>query len=229
MSQFKKLLLVFSMLFLASNAYGQNQVYIDQIGNGSQIDVTQTGDGNTLGTATVKTVLYGDTQQITISQIGAGNTSNINIQGVGAHLTSNVTGDSNTVDVSCGASGGAGAACTDSIISASVTGSGNHFNVTGGAKSTFGVSAVGSSNTVTINSSTTNLNGATASIQTLGGDGNSITLSQSGPAAINGFNTTVNLTGSSNTIGITQSGTVDSTVNLVSTGTNNLINIRSGN
>lgn len=229
MSALKRLVLSVSILFLTTVAYAQNQVYIDQVGNGSQIDVNQQGDGNTLGNSTNKTVLYGDTQQITIQQIGAGNTSNINIQGAGARLTSNVIGDNNIVDVACGATGGAGAACTDSIISASVTGSGNNFNVTGGAKSTFGVTAIGGSNTVTINSNTTNMNGATASIQTLGGDGNHITLSQSGPGGINGFNTTVNLTGSSNTVGITQSGTVDSTVNLLSNGTNNLITIRSGN
>ena len=50
-----------------------------------------------------------------------------------------------------------------------------------------------------------------------------ITVSQSGPAGSNGFTADVQVTGSSNTIGVTQSGTVDSNVSVHSTGSNNNI------
>jgi hypothetical protein len=71
--------------------------------------------------------------------------------------------------------------------------------------------------------------GARASVTTTGGDGNAITVSQTGPAGAFGFDAMVDVTGASNTIGVNQSGTVDSTVHIKSTGSNNTITVRSGN
>jgi hypothetical protein len=226
MAQFKRLLLTFGIILLASVAHAQNSVYIDQIGNNSTIDVTQTGIDNVLGNNTNKAVFYGDSQGVTISQIGSYNTSVMNVQGNGTTLSSLVTGDSNQVNVSCG---NTGPLCNQSAITASATGDQNTINITGGAKSTLGASVTGSNNTVNVTSTTTNLNGATATVTQTGGDTNNITVTQNGPAGLNGFQARVDVTGGGNVIGVTQGGTVDSTVNIKSAGSNNNITVHSGN
>lgn len=226
MATVKRLLLAIGMMLFISAAVAQNSVYIDQIGNNSSIDVTQTGIDNVLGNNTNKAVFYGDSQGVTITQIGSYNSSVMNVQGNGTTLVSNVTGDSNQVNVSCG---NTGPLCNQSSITATATGDQNVINVTGGAKSTFGASVTGSNNTVNVTSTTTNLNGATASVTQTGGDANNITVSQNGPAGLNGFQTTVDVTGGGNVIGVTQTGTVDSTVNIKSVGSNNSITVHSGN
>ena len=206
MKQFLKLLLALS--FMATTpvfAQSQNTVYIDQIGSSSTIDVTQTGSNNVVGDEVNKTIFRGN----------------------GAQLTSNVTGSFNTVNASCGAA--PTTACTDTVITANVTGNTNSVNITSGAKSLATADVTGDNNTIGITSSTTNLLGARARVTTTGGNGNAITVSQTGTAGLNGFDATVDITGGSNTIGVTQSGTVDSTVNIKSVGSNNSITVRSGN
>ena len=228
MKQFAKLLLALSLMATTPVfAQSQNTVYIDQIGSSSTIDVTQTGANNVVGNETNGTVFRGNSQLVMITQIGSNNNSVFNIQGNGAQLTSNVTGSFNTVNASCGAA--PTTACTDTIITANITGNTNQVNVTAGAKSLATVDATGDNNTIGINSTTSNLLGARARIATTGGNGNAITVSQSGTAGLNGFDATVDVTGGSNTIGVTQSGTVDSTVNIKSVGSNNTITVRSGN
>jgi hypothetical protein len=228
MKQFLKLLLALS--FMATTpvfAQSQNTVYIDQIGSSSTIDVTQTGSNNVVGDEVNKTIFRGNSQLVMITQIGSNNNSVFNIQGNGAQLTSNVTGSFNTVNASCGAA--PTTACTDTIITANITGNTNNVNITSGAKSLATVDATGDNNTVGITSSTTNLLGARARVTSTGGNGNAITVSQTGTAGLNGFDATVDVTGGSNTIGVTQGGTVDSTVNIKSVGSNNSITVRSGN
>jgi hypothetical protein len=214
------------MVFFGSVAMAQNSVYIDQIGNNSAIDVTQTGIDNVLGNNTNKAVFYGDNQGVTISQIGSFNTSVMNVQGSTTTLNATVTGDSNKVNVACGVTG---SLCNQSAITAAATGDNNTINISGGAKSTLDASVTGDGNTANIVSTTTNLNGATAKIIQTGGDANSITVTQNGPAGLNGFQAKVDVTGGGNIIGVTQTGTVDSTVNIKSNGNNNNITVHSGN
>jgi hypothetical protein len=228
MKQFFKLLLALSLMATTPVfAQSQNTVYIDQIGSNSAIDVTQTGSNNVMGDETTKAIFRGNSQLVMITQIGSNNNSVFNIQGNGAQLTSNVTGSFNTVNASCGAA--PTTACTDTVITANITGSTNNVNITAGAKSLATVDATGDNNTVGITSSTTNLLGARARVTSTGGNGNAITVSQTGTAGLNGFDATIDVTGGTNTIGVTQSGTVDSTVNIKSVGSNNTITVRSGN
>lgn len=226
MAQFTKLLLALGIILFSSVAQAQNSVYIDQIGNNSSIDVTQTGIDNVLGNNTKKAVFYGDSQGVTITQVGSYNSSIMDVQGNGTTVVSNVTGDSNQVNVSCGTTG---PLCNQSAITATATGDQNTINITGGAKSTLSASVTGNNNTANISSTTTNLNGATATIMQKGGDANNISVTQNGPAGLNGFQATVDVTGGGNVIGVTQGGTVDSTVNIKSQGSNNSITVHSGN
>ena len=226
MEQLKKLLLAFGMVLVAFVANAQNSVYIDQVGNNSNIDVTQSGTDNTLGNNTTKSVFYGDSQGVTISQIGNSNNSVINIQGVGITLSSQVQGNNNTVNATCGQTGGL---CNNAAITASAVGDNNTINVTGSAKSIVGASITGSGNTANVSSITTNLNGSNATVTQTGGDANHVTVTQNGPAGLNGFQATVDITGGGNIVGVTQGGTIDSTVWVKSQGSNNNITVHSSN
>jgi hypothetical protein len=206
-----------------------NQVYIDQVGNNSNISVTQTGGDNALGDSTNVAIMHGNSQSITIAQIGAVNSMALNVQGAGTTVSSTVTGNSNTVNIDCG-SGNVhkASACADSTITANVAGSNNDVGINAGSKSTHDTEITGDRNTVHTDSITSNLLGARSSITATGSD-NSITLSQNGAAGGNGFEATIAVTGSSNTVGVSQSGTVDSKVNITSVGSNNTIAVTSGN
>lgn len=224
-----QLLLVAAVTLTLGSAKAQNSVYIDQVGSNSTISVSQTGSENQAGNPTNGTILHGDSQTVSIQQIGSLNSAAVNIQGAGVTANISANGSSNNMTVNCGATGGAGAACTDSNISSVVQGDVNQVDITGGAKSALTANVTGSHNTVGITSTTSNMNGAIASATVTGGDGNNVTINQNGPAGLNGFSATVSVNGASNTVGVQQSGTVDSTVTINSSGSNNNIHVVSGN
>ena len=60
---FNKLLGIAVLTAFALPAFASD-VYIDQAGSGSTIDITQTGDGNKVGNSTTATTLTGDSQDI---------------------------------------------------------------------------------------------------------------------------------------------------------------------
>lgn len=219
-------------LIISSPAGAQslNTIYIDQVGSGSIIDVTQTGANNSIGTSTSNAIrLTGNNQLVTIAQIGSSNTGFFGVQGPNVILSSTVVGNLNNVSLTCGTDPtGNNNNCADSTITANVTGSNNTANVIVGSKSTSTINIVGDTNTAAINSNTSNLFGSKAAIQAIG-NSNNVTIAQNGPAGLNGFDAAVSVDGSSNTIGITQTGTVDSTVHVNSQGSNNNITVRSGN
>ena len=77
------------------NAAG-NSVYVDQIGDGSTINITQTGNSNSLGSANSKATFNGNNNTINIEQIGNSNVTNTVINGTGVFITKIITGNSNT-------------------------------------------------------------------------------------------------------------------------------------
>ena len=70
-------------LFASTTFAADNSIYIDQSGNDSTIDVTQTGAGNVVrgiqGVGTSNTTpakIYGNSNSIDVQQIGSSNTLN---------------------------------------------------------------------------------------------------------------------------------------------------------
>lgn len=210
-----------------SYAQSMNRVYIDQIGNNSVIDITQTGSGNILGNNNNNLRFNGNSQNITILQIGANNTGAFNIQGSGTTVVSSATGNLNTITIACGAGQAPNNACVDSTLTANASGDNNVIGITAGSKTNSNTNLTGNNNLVTITSSTANMLGSRSTI-TANGNSNEITVDQNGVAGLEGFYTNIDVTGSSNLIGVTQSGTVDSNVFIKSIGSNNNIIVRSG-
>lgn len=229
MSYIVKAFATVGIIMLPSVLHAQtaNSVYIDQIGSNSTISMTQTGSNNRLGTSSQSTILNGNSQVITISQIGANNVGNFNIQGNSSNVTSNINGNLNTVTVDCGTT--PSSSCNDTLIEANATGNNNTINTTVGAKSTAKININGDTNIAGINSSTTNLLGAKSQIDITGGNSNTVNVNQSGPAGANGFDAKIDITGGSNTVGVTQNGTIDSTVNIKTVGSSNHITVVTGN
>jgi hypothetical protein len=214
-------------MFMTTTALAQaNMVYMDQIGNNSVIDVTQTGSNNVTGNETTVTKLYGNNQTVTVSQIGSNNVAALNIQGNNATVATAVTGSLNTVTVECGGGIGTLATCTDSNIILNATGDSNTMTVQSGAKNTSTTNITGDTNSLLITTKTNNLLGAVSSVSVVGGL-NDVTILQDGPAGANGFNAKIDVTGASNTIGVYQGGSVDSKVDVKSAGSNNTITVHS--
>jgi len=243
-----------------------NSIYIDQSGDNATVTMTQDGANNQVkgvGTAnynaTTKSIqgtnglktdaatIYGDSNNVTITQIGAGNTLSLGIDstvvsGVGVNLTYNATGGTNTGLININANGQGTAANTQVNISQAnggntaminLTGTGNTLNATqtGGA-GILGIRANADSTTQTITTSGgtnnkvyTDLTGDKGTVNvTAVGASNTVTVTQSGGGA-NGHNAGIDLTGSGNTVTTTQSGSIDTTIGLKSVGSGNTFSI----
>jgi hypothetical protein len=218
----------FAVIMLASQSFAGtiNNVYIDQVGSGSTITLNQQGSNNEIGNDTTATTLHGNGQTVSISQVGSGNTNKVNVQGANSVINSTVTGDNNNTTVACGAA--PSSSCNDTAITANISGSSNNTSITAGSKSTVTAEINGSTNNTSIESKTTNLMGAGVGVKETG-DSNMVNINQNGPAGANGFVSKVEVTGASNNVAVTQSGTTDSTVNIKSTGSNNSISVTSSN
>jgi hypothetical protein len=218
------------VFFTSTHAWSQaNTVYIDQIGNNSVIDMTQTGSNNVIGTGSSNTKSYGNNQQITISQIGSNNVAALNIQGNNSTVLSTVTGNLNNLTVDCGAGTANLASCNDTNITVNATGDSNNMTVTSGAKNTSTTNITGDTNNLTITSgvdNSSNLVGSKSDVTVVGGL-NAVTIVQDGVAGGTGHDAKVQVTGDSNTVGVYQGGATDSKVDIKSVGNSNTITVRS--
>ena len=232
-----------------------NSIYIDQAGDNATINISQDGAGNRVrgiqGTGTGNTtpaVINGDGMQIDITQVGAGNVLNMGIQSTTANgsdptsVNYNVSGGNNTGTINLNADGqGTNASTTLDITQ---TGGNNVANINVlGSKNT--LTAVQSGGSATLNS-TVNASETTQTINTSGGTGNSVTTNLTGDkgtvvvdfvgasntASITqagggtaGHSTTLDVNGSSNSYTINQSGTIDTTVNIKTSGSGNTFGI----
>jgi hypothetical protein len=224
----KRLGLLVLAMILATPALAQNSVYMEQVGDGAVVGILQQGSTNVIGTVSSKAIFSGGNLTVDIQQIGAVNTGVFDIQTNGnpTSVTSVADGNLNDVAVRCGAGGIGG--CGDATIRANATGDMNSLTIDTTGKSISTIDVTGTSNTVVLNNTTTSLNGAKAVI-IVSGDSNDIGLGQSGAAGALGHNGKIEVIGDSNIVGVTQGGTIDTKVNLKSTGNLNNITINTHN
>lgn len=115
----RKILLTSLLVSFGSTVYA-SEAYIDQAGGNVTIDVTQTGNGNLLGSANAPTTVYGSNVDIDIIQTGDNNIADLQLTlgadstvidytltgsdnlldgwvtgGIGNSLTATITGDNN--------------------------------------------------------------------------------------------------------------------------------------
>jgi len=222
----KKSLVFFIMSLMTSSlAYAQsttNSIFIDQVGNGSTITITQKGQNNRIGSEQERVVIEGNNQNITSTQEGNGNLIQGSItQADNLDITSTVTGDNNTVTYDMGDA----ASVSGSTKTLAVTGDSNNLTFNQGTTA----SATGATQNITFtgdtNTYTSTINADdVVNDMTVAGDGNAITMVQDGIA---GKNVEMVLTGSTNTVTVNQKSTtnVDTIkINSTSTGSTLVIN-----
>ena len=114
---------IFVMLFLVnagtSPVWADNAVYIDQVGSGVDIDITQDGSGNKVGandTDNTKMNIDGDNVTFNLKSVGSTNKVLGNIVGDDNILDIDIDGDTNTVKLEIDPTNTFGASNGDYVI-----------------------------------------------------------------------------------------------------------------
>ena len=110
---------VMTALFWGSGALA-NDVYIEQIGDGATVTITQDGTSNRVGAEFTPVIIKGDANVVTIDQIGSSNSLDMIINGAAVTATVTTNGSNNTQVIDCGTANSA--TCGSSFIKQEVTG-----------------------------------------------------------------------------------------------------------
>ena len=202
-------------LFASVAIAADNSVYIDQTGDDSTINVTQTGAGNVVrgiqsGGASgnqVRAKMYGSDALVDIRQIGSDNTLNLGFdvttasgQTNGIDLKYYVTGNNGvaTINVNNSGTGTAGSNTID--VRQTGNSAGINLNMTGSKNSFIATTTGGASNsiTATVGADETNTN-----INFSGGGSNTASLNLTSNKGV----VAIDAVGASNSFTLTQSGT----------------------
>jgi hypothetical protein len=190
---------IFAFVISLSSLTYANDIYIEQVGDSSTVNITQDGTGNRIGDSSTPSFIGGGSNTVNIDQVGSNNELDFLVNGASAALTISTTGSGNIQTVNCGTSNSAG--CSGSTITQTIVGDDNTItqNLGTGGNHTSNISVTGDANAITH----TSTNNATTSADiTVSGNSNTIGVTQSGMVA---KSVTVNSTGNSNNISITQS------------------------
>ena len=207
-----------------------NDIYIEQVGDTLDLDITQDGTDNVIGTSTTDVNLNGDTMTFAITQTGSLNSIVADIQGNTYTGTWVFTGDSNAVNLSCDSTSGTN--CENVTLNVTATGDSNTFDfdvgdVADADGSTINFTVTGDGNVIksavdgksaalTVvmnNSASTASGGATSGLLSSSGAGNVVDINIDGDGDSAGHTVNLDITGGASSYTVTQSGINDNTVN----------------
>ena len=222
--------IAFLLVGLWSSTVFASEVYIDQAGSSTTIDITQTGSSNEVsgdaGTTTAASV-DGTGIDLDITPIGDNNVAEINLDtATSADVEYTATGSDNLFDIAV--NGGTG-----NVATVAVEGDGNEVTICGtNGAANFG--AITSSGTTTAGTSCSTgiaSNGNTNTVTTYG-DYNLVNIEQG--AGVGGSTNTVTIGtalsgGNNNVVNITQDNAEANTVTLTVDGSSNVVNILQDN
>jgi hypothetical protein len=225
--KFKSMMFIMAMLS-SSLAFAQsttNSIFIEQVGDNSNITIVQKGQNNRIGSEQNRLMLDGNGQIINTTQEGNNNLIQGSIvQADNVSTDTTVTGDSNTITYDRGDAASV-AASSETVV---VTGSTNNLTFNQGTAA----SATGATQTIAITGDTNTLTSTinaddVVNTKTIAGDGNTITTVQNGTA---GKNIELLLTGNTNTVTVNQQSTTNvDTLKINSTGSNGTITVNQCN
>ena len=201
-------------LFATTAFAADNSIYIDQSGDNSTIDVTQTGAGNVVrgiqgvgSSNATPAKIYGDNNSVDIRQIGSTNTLNLGVntstatgRSYGIDLTYYVTGNSGTATINSNNDGQGTSGSNFIDVRQTGNSAGLNLNVLGSKNDFTAVTSGGSNNSIT---ATINADSTVNNISMTGGGSNTLTETITSNKATNNITTV----GASNGITLTQSGT----------------------
>lgn len=216
-------------IFISSSVLG-NEIYIQQVGDNLDLDITQDGQNNQFGDGTTGASLEGDDITFAITQTGNNNDIAAVINGNTYTGTWAFTGNTNTVDLVCDSNGvncenvkldittngdtntfdfdiGTSADAEDADISFVIDGDGNVLTAkVDGQSAKIDITADNSAS----NASGTLNNQGTGF--TTGQGGNMIDIDVDGDGDADGHTIILDITGGGNLFTITQSGTYDNKI-----------------
>jgi hypothetical protein len=227
----------------ALNISSTNRIFIDQSGANPNVNMTQDGTGNKAGRsvdepggATRPVYLRGIDQTVVTRQIGNSNDINLELvndttgTGKGVTVTIQQIGDSNIVDAACGygtasTGGTALTGCNAADLNWKFTGNSNDLQFRGtGADLTSAVDVTGNSNVFRIDA----IGDKHSQTIKVAGDTNTFNINQRSTGAA-GSSIWVDLTGNSNSLTMSQTGTIDSVINIKSVSNSGTFNITQKN
>ena len=212
-NRINKISLALLVSLLGATAAWASDVYIDQAGSTTTIDITQTGSGNTVGSSGTASTIIGSNSDIDVTQTGAGNTADIETA-TGASDTKidyTATGGSNILDVDI-------STATDTTVTAVITGDSNELTVCGTlATDASSVSSATCATEVSANTTTTNV--------AVTGDSNKIAAGLDSAGAVNNITLGANTVSDYNVVNLKQTGTDTPVVTLNVDGSSNAVNI----
>lgn len=200
-----------------------NDIYIDQIGDTLDLDITQDGTNNQFGDGTTDVTLAGDDMTFAITQTGNLNVIDAVIKGANYTGTWTFTGNSNTVDLKC--STASAGKCDDVTLNITTTGDDNAYTVYVGESATADNMVANFTVTGDHNVITTDVDGTSAAVtlvmnnasslstnSTDNDEGNVVVITMDGNGDSNGHTVNLDITGGGSTYNVTQSGTNDAVV-----------------
>jgi hypothetical protein len=212
-NRINKISLALLVSLLWTTAAWASDVYIDQAGSTTTIDITQTGSGNTVGSSGTASTIIGSNTDIDVTQTGASNTADIETA-TGASDTKidyTATGGSNILDVDI-------STATDTTVTAVITGDSNELTVCGTlATDASSVASATCATEVSANTTTTNV--------AVTGDSNKIAAGLDSAGAVNNITLGANTVSDYNVVNLKQTGTDTPVVTLNVDGSSNAVNI----
>ncbi len=222
----KKIITFVMLMFISLSVYA-NDIYVNQSGANLDLDITQDGQNNTVGSSGTASSVIGATTNLAITQVGDSNVMTFDVNGATYTGTFSVTGDSNNIDFNCDSAGN-NSSCGTATASIVWVGSSNDLDIDIGETS----SATGATVSITgASGSDSNVVAATIDgtsvIMTLSinGDTNNYLIDIDGDGDTNGHTLVHSHTGSIADVDITQSGIYDNLINLTTSGDNHDIDI----
>ena len=218
-----------SLLILLVTPALANEIYITQVGDSLDLDITQDGSGNDFGDSTTDVLLNGDDMTFAITQTGNNNDIAAVIKGATYTGTWTFTGNTNTVDLKC--SSASAGNCETVTLNITTTGDDNTYDFDIGESADADATSIsftvtgddnivnavvdGESAAITVVSD----NSASLSTNSTAGDaGNEFTFDIDGDGDINGHTVNLTVTGGGSFYDITQGGINDNTVDATFTG-----------
>lgn len=218
-----KTISILLVLLFGSTALA-NEIYIDQVGDNLDLDITQDGQNNQVGTSTTDLGLTGDDMTFAITQTGNSNTIAATIKGADYTGTWTFTGNSNSVDLLCSSTSAGN--CDTVTLNITTTGDSNTFDFDIGETSdadsaTVSFTIDGDNNIINSDIDGTSValtvtmdnSASLATTSTAGDEGNALNIDIDGNGDVNGHTVTLDVTGGGSTYDIQQSGIYDNTVN----------------
>ena len=210
------------MLLLMTSLSWSNDIYVTQSGANLDLDITQDGENNTVGSSSTASASAGATTILNIDQIGDSNVITYQIAGATYTGVINLVGNSNNVDLNCD-SGGSNSSCGTANAVINFTGSSNDIDLDIGQSSsatTADVDIVGQSGSDSnVVAATVDGNSAILRI-TVNGDTNNYLIDIDGNGDSVGHTLIHSHTGGIADVDIIQSGTNDNMITLTTSGDN---------